>query len=119
MGLIRRIKDIPWILLISILATPSESQRPAPPLESVRLHGYSAPIPGRWLTPEDNRSGIPLGGIGAGFVELRADGLIHDAAIRNDWLKPGSPPALSLVIRSGGRSTVLVGAATHPSSQGS
>src|SRR2546423_7677547 len=77
-------------------ALPCQAQAPARPLESIRLQGYAAPITGRWLTPEDNVSGIPLGGIGAGFVELRADGLIHDVAIQNDWLKPLAPPKGSI-----------------------
>src|SRR5690349_12055484 len=85
------------LLAAIVLIRPAQAQRPAPPVESIRVHGFAAPIPGRWLSPQDNASGLPLGGIGAGWLALSADGLVHEAVIRNDWLKPASPPAFALV----------------------
>ncbi len=37
------------------------------------------------------RSGIPLGGIGAGTVEIRADGKFHEWQIFNNWCAPKGP----------------------------
>src|SRR5438132_312616 len=115
MELIGRLRVLACIAPLLILSSCCEAQRPVRPIETAPLPGFSAPIPGQWLSREENSSGIPLGGIGAGFVELRADGLIHDAAIRNDWLKPSPPPALSLTLLSGGRSLGLIATAVHPS----
>ncbi|GEM_PF-1133479 len=49
---------------------------------------FSVPVFGIWLTPKQNKSGVPLGGLGTGFLELRPDGKFHDAVLQNNWLHP-------------------------------
>jgi len=76
-------------------------QEPAVPskettVQGITLPGYSGPVWGRWLVPEDNHSGVPLGGLGTGFLELRADGRFHDAVLQNNHLAPKSPAGCGL-----------------------
>lgn len=65
------------------------------------------------MSPEDARSGVPLGGMGTGFLELRADARLHDTVTANNWLAPVPLPGIALRIASGGgrgaRSALLVG----------
>src|SRR2546421_12503249 len=76
-----------WLLLAANTAVFAQTQKPLSTIE-VQLPGYSVPVSGRWLGPGQNQSGIPLGGLGTGFIELRPDGLIHDTVLPNNWLKP-------------------------------
>jgi uncharacterized protein (DUF608 family) len=63
------------------------------PVARVTVPGSSRPIVGRWLGPAQSESGVPLGGLGTGFIEIRPGARIHDTCLRNNWLKP-SPPLL-------------------------
>jgi uncharacterized protein (DUF608 family) len=74
-----------------MLALAARAGADSPRVESVVLAGYSKPVPGRWLGPEQSASGIPLGGLGTGFLELRPDGRVHDTCVRNNWLQPRPP----------------------------
>jgi non-lysosomal glucosylceramidase len=76
---------------------------------SIRLPDFSAPVWGRWLPPADNKSGVPLGGLGTGFLELRPDGQIYDTVLHNNWTAPKTPANLSLNFSTEtGRSPVFV-----------
>lgn len=98
--------------------SPGDVSSP-PRLEALLLHGYSKAVFGRWLGPDRNVSGVPLGGLGTGFLELRPDGRIHDTCLRNDWLKPRPPQLFRLSATLGAgketRTVVLLAAKGDPS----
>lgn len=87
-------------------------------MQEVALPGFAAPVPGRWLGPTDNRSGVPLGGLGTGFLELRADGRFHDAVLQNNHRMPKPPAACALELTISPRrepdSAALLSSATAP-----
>src|SRR5262245_2437502 len=78
----------------------------------LRLPGYDTKVAGRWLPATESRSGVALGGLGTGFIELRPDGRIYDAVLQNNWLKPVSPAACGLDVLAGGARAVLVSSST-------
>lgn len=102
------------LLSACVAAGPSRAQKPAP-LERVLLPGCATPLAGRWMSREDARSGVPLGGMGTGFLELRADARLHDTVTANNWMAPAPLPGVALRFASGvgrsTRSTLLIGSA--------
>ncbi len=93
------------------LAQARPEQKPAPaPTETIaaKLPGFRTQAYGRWLAAKDNQSGVPLGGLGTGFIELRPDARIHDMVTRNNWTSPKPPAscALTLAFPGGGAKAV-------------
>lgn len=74
----------------------------------IRLPGYDVKVAGRWLGPTEKRSGIPLGGLGTGFLELRPDCRFYDAVLQNNWIKPKAAGAGALQLTCGGEATTLL-----------
>jgi non-lysosomal glucosylceramidase len=93
-----------WFAVALACAAPCHGQvtPPAiPRVESVSLPGWSRQIPGRWLTAARNASGVPLGGLGTGFIEIRPDSRVHDTCLNNDWIKPRPPLLFRLTATTG------------------
>ncbi len=86
-------------------AAIAQSQEPLSLLqiEKVQLQGFTSAVPVYRLSSEFASSGVSLGGIGAGFIDLRPDGKFHESAMRNNWLatKPPPPMRLNLTIGTG------------------
>ncbi|MBC7288062.1 MAG: hypothetical protein H5T86_08495, partial [Armatimonadetes bacterium] len=61
------------------------------------------------LQSQPTRSGIPLGGLGCGTVEIRGDGAFHEWQIFNNMCQPVSVPEALLAarIRLGGRQSAF------------
>src|SRR5262249_316972 len=97
--------------LLAIGASVSAQIPKASPTIEAQLPGYSIPVSGRWLGPSQNQSGVPLGGIGTGFVELRPDGLIHDTVLHNNWRKPAPVPGCGLTFWAQNETTGLISTA--------
>jgi non-lysosomal glucosylceramidase len=81
----------------------------------VMLPGFKVPVSGRWLGPSQNQSGVPLGGMGAGFLELRPDGKFHDTVLQNNWGKPAAPAGCGLTFTATGEKAALLSTVSAPS----
>lgn len=95
--------------ILVLAASALRAGADAPPVELATLPGFAKPVPGRWLGPAQAASGVPLGGLGTGFLELRPDGRAHDACLRNDWLAPRPPLQfrLTATLGAGGEARTL------------
>jgi len=87
-------------------AHPADGQS----LEPARIPGFSRPVQARWLGPEERRGGIPLGGLGTGFLELRPDGRVSALAL-DGAAAPTPPPACGIQATVGTESVTLLGTA--------
>jgi len=71
-------------------------------LESFNAPGYSIPVSGVWYTGAAASSAMPLGALGAGFVDLTAGATFGESTAQNNWLKPRQvPPKCGLTIALG------------------
>lgn len=86
----------------------------SPTVESIRLPGYRAPVWGRWLPPSEVRSGVALGGLGTGFVEIRPDGCIYDTQFVGLGGKAQLPPLRLSVTLGQHPATVLISSQSYP-----
>src|SRR5258706_15521965 len=94
-----RINAVIWLSFFSSAVCAQPPKQPS--TIEVILPGYKLPASGRWLGSSQNQSGVPLGGMGAGYLELRPDGKFHDAVLRNNWSKPGPPAGCGLTFSAG------------------
>jgi uncharacterized protein (DUF608 family) len=115
-----------WIMLgglsaLSVTAGAQTPQKPAETVQQAQLPGFKTPVWGRWIGPKDSRSGVPLGGLGTGFLELRPDGRFYDAVLQNNWLAPRPPAACALTLAAGprrrSRTATLLASAASPTTQ--
>ncbi len=60
----------------------------APQLTAIQAPGYKTPVPGVWYTAGEAMSAMPLGALGAGFIELSSAGTFGNVACENNWTKP-------------------------------
>ncbi len=106
-------------MILPVLWNAANAQaRTSDPLSrtaAIQLPGYNAPAFGRWLDAKSNGSGLPLGGLGTGFLELRPDGTVRDSCLWNNWLKPRPPRLLRFTATFGrnskAKSIVLISTA--------
>lgn len=54
--------------------------------------GFAAPVSGAWYGSGEAACGMPLGGLGTGFIDLTSRMTFGDCVLENNWLKP-SPAA--------------------------
>lgn len=96
-------------LVVRAQPHPQAVAGPAPTdTVGTKLRGFSSPVYGRWLTSSAARSGVPLGGLGTGFVEIRPDARIHDTVTRNNWTSPRPPASCSLSLAFPGSAAATV-----------
>ena len=82
---LRSLKNLIYLLILSLIFKTSLTAQPISGLSETYNRSYS------------NRSGIALGGIGAGSVELRKNGQFYNWSIMNNWpVFTGNP----LVVRT-------------------
>lgn len=86
-----------WLIIIGMVIAMGKVMGQ---VQKFRIPDFSVPVCGVWLTPEQNKSGVPLGGLGTGFLELRSDGKFHDAVLQNNWLHPKPPADCALTFRA-------------------
>jgi uncharacterized protein (DUF608 family) len=105
------------LALLVLSSAVARGQVPTPadsPLQQVKLPGFRSLIPGRWLKASDVNSGVPLGGLGTGFMELRADGRIYDTRFRM-LVRPMKPLPLRISATLGSEApTTLISSADLP-----
>lgn len=77
--------------------------------EPFRAPGYPAPVAGAWYTSESPAvSGMPLGGLGTGYVDLKSNGTFGDAVLENNWLAPRAVDELcGWTIKAGDKALTL------------
>src|SRR5882724_654712 len=102
----RRMNAVLWFAILSSAVWAQSPKQPT--TTEVQLPGFRIPVSGRWLVPSQNQSGVPLGGMGAGYLELRPDGKFHDAVLRNNWSKPAPPAGCGLTFTAGHETAALL-----------
>jgi uncharacterized protein (DUF608 family) len=60
----------------------------APELTEFSAPGFSHPVSGVWYGPGEAASGLPLGALGTGFIDLSSNVTFGDATTENTWLHP-------------------------------
>jgi len=57
--------------------------------EEFKVCGYPDPVSGTWFTANSPAaSGMPLGGLGTGYIDLQSNGTFGKAVQENNWLEP-------------------------------
>ncbi len=79
---------------------------------AVRVGGFSAPIPACVYEGTQLRGGVPLGGLGTGYVTLEGDGKLGFCSIFNELVPPAKVFRDWLVVESGTRRVPLSTART-------
>src|SRR5690349_8138537 len=68
---VTRSKLVSLSVFFLLFSSETFAQNPKQPSTiEVILPGYKVPVSGRWLGPSQNQSGVHLGGMGAGYLEL-------------------------------------------------
>ena len=98
-----------WSLIESLPIFAQAINQPSS--TTFKVPGYSVPVSGRWLAPSQNQSGVTLGGMGVGYLELRPDGKFYDSALQNNWQKPRPPAGCSLTFSAMGETAALLSTA--------
>lgn len=78
-----------------------------PPVGPIRCDGFARPIPGRWIAAPSAVGGVPVGGIGTGYLEVFPGGAIQ--LVPSPGATPVSGIRLSLAQPGRGKPTSLLG----------
>jgi non-lysosomal glucosylceramidase len=91
----------------------------APTFETFQADGFGdTRVSGVWYSTGETAGGIPLGGFGTGYLELKSDGRFGETTMENDWLKPRPvTPGSGFVIRVGDKTLDLTDPATKVESR--
>lgn len=77
------------------------------PLDHITAPGFRSPVPGRWLPVSETQSGVPLGGLGTGYLDLRPDGRFYEHRMRT-LASPESAPDLRLSLATSPTASVTL-----------